>query len=209
MVKIEEPLHIYFDMDDTLCRTTDYQRLQIETLLIKENRIEDLEEFRFLCMTNKPKHKYPEKFSSLFRQILEDKKFMSEVKPSVLFHYFFLIPGNQPNNTTFNILTHRGEDEETLIRTKGWVYKYNPIPTIRKFHCISHEKHPNKLDYLFNLYPEGNFILVDDNPLFDIEKVYPKYPQLRIFNMYSDYSKAYQNQKYVSFENGIFNLHIQ
>lgn len=197
--------NIYFDMDDTLTRTTDYVQEETKSILLARGDMDGLEEFDFLIKTEIPRFKYPEKFVEINKQLMESGKYMLEVRPTPLFNYFFLIPGNQPRETNFNILTHRGDTDEVRFKTRSWFNQYTLAATLGKIHAISHVTQPSKIEYLEQLHPDGDFILLDDNPLFDVTVIHPFHPSIRIYDEYSRYL-AYKKQKRVVFKNGLFIL---
>ena len=201
-------LPIYFDMDNTLSRTSDYQKQEVEKELIKIGDLEGLEEFKFWCMSGEPRYKYPSPYNTMLSDIIKNKDYILNLKPTPLFNYFFLTPGNKPKMSVFNILTHRGEDIEAKNLTSQWIHSFKPCVDIKEIHSISHKKNPSKIEYLSKLHPDGNFIIVDDNPMFYTDKEHPYHKQIRIFDMYDKYEIAYKNQIKVTYYKGFFDLHL-
>lgn len=195
--------NIYFDMDDTLTRTTDYFVNRTKEILAERNDTQGVEEFTRLAESGTFRHLYGEKYVSINKAIVDDRQYILNVNPTALFNYFFLVPGNQPDGVNFNILTHRGVDKRSIQFTKSWFDKFTLAAQVGKIHSICHNKNPSKLEYLNSLHPDGDFILIDDNPLFFVDREHPFSDKIRIFDKHSSY-KAYAKMKTVEFNNGVF-----
>lgn len=198
-----EDTHLYFDMDDTLCRTTDYVQQQTCSRLLERHDLDGFEEFRKLIKTDTFRHHYPEKFKSINSELMKSGRYMLDARPTALFNYLFLIPGNMPKCKSINILTHRGKTSMAMTFTRNWLQYYHAAEHINKIHCISHLDHPSKVDYLASLHKDEPFKLVDDNPFFYVDKEHPFDHRVSIYDQHSKYD-AYKLQKRVEFRNGIF-----
>ena len=198
--------NVYWDMDDTLCRTTDWFRQKTKDYLIERNDFDGLREYQELIENDIPYLNYPQKFMLINKELTLSKGYILEAKPTPLFSYFWLFHGHQPEGVNFNVITHRGVDEDVETMTREWFSKQNPVAELGRLHCLNHVDHPSKIRYLEKLHPDRDFILIDDNPLFDIETVHKEHPCIRIYDQYSSYGEAYSNQKRIVFQNGIYLL---
>ena len=200
------PTHIYFDMDDTLTRTSDYFYNETIKRLADRGDMVGAMEFQKLVADKVPRFNHPTKFVNVNKEIVKVGDYMLDVKPTPLFNFFFLIPGNQPKGVNFGIVTHRGDSKKAKRYTESWLSKQQSYATIKDIHCIHPSNHRSKLDYLLTIHPAGDFLLIDDNPLFDVSVVHPHHRQLRIHTQHCTYGDAYKNQKQVEFRNGMFLL---
>lgn len=200
------PEFIYFDMDDTLTRTTDWFVEQTRLYLVKNKMGDLLVEFEHIHDSGGTRFDYPEELKKVNSLLVRNCEYMNQVKPTPLFNYFFLIPGNQPTGSKFGIVTQRGDNKKAEKFTGNWFKQFEMAATLSSIHCIHPKKTPSKIDYLLSIHPEGNFILVDDNPLYDVSVVHPHHRQLRIHTQHATYGKAYSNQRVVECRNGMYIL---
>lgn len=204
--KLHIPRNIYFDMDDTLTRTTHYFVSETKKYLIEQGMDDLLVEFEKLHSAGKTRFDYPEELTNINKMIMRKGEYMSKVLPTPLFNYFFLIPGNQPRDTHFGVITHRGDSKKSKRNTTDWFAQFDMAATLGHIYCIHPKKNPSKLDYLMEIHPDGDFLLVDDNPLYDTTINHPHSPNLRIYDAYSKYNGCYSQQKHVVMKNGLFLL---
>lgn len=200
------PKHIYFDMDDTLTRTTDWFVEQTRLHLVNNGMTDLLQEFERIHGSGGTRFDYPEELTKVNSLLVRNCEYMNQVKPTPLFNYFFLIPGNQPTGTKFGIVTQRGDNKKAEKYTRNWFNQFDMYAELSSIHCIHPKKMPSKVDYLLTIHPDGDFILVDDNPLYDVSVVHPHHRQLRIHTQHATYGETYSKQKQVEYRNGIFFL---
>lgn len=200
------PKFIYFDMDDTLTRTTDWFVEQTRLHLIRNEMTDLLTEFERIHGSGGTRFDYPPELTKVNSLLVRNCEYMNQVKPTPLFNYFFLIPGNQPTGSKFGIVTQRGDNKKAEKCTANWFKQFEMAATLSSIHCIHPKKMPSKIDYLMTIHPDGNFILVDDNPLYDVSIVHPHHRQLRIHTQHSTYGNAYSNQRVVEYRNGLYIL---
>lgn len=199
------PDNIYFDMDDTLTRTTHYFVNATRQHLVDIGDHEGVAQFNDLIFSGASRFDYPEKFIAINKLIMRKGDYIRDVQPTPLFNFFFLIPGNQPRGSHYGIITHRGPGKKRRRETARWFEKYTMAATLGQIHSISPHQHPSKLDYLKELHPDGNFLLVDDNPLYDTTVEHPYSKHIRIYDAYSKFD-AYKNQQRVVEKNGLYIL---
>lgn len=193
-------MNYIFDMDDTLCKTTKYVKEHI--LKWGESNLSSKSFLELKEMCNKNTLEWEGYWKDLlFEKVFNNEKFILEVKPTRLFNYFFLIPGNLPRGVNVSICTHRGDFKHGLEFTKKWFKQFDLAVTIKDIHCIPSDV--SKVPYLI-FETTGNFLLIDDNPLgIAKEEIHDFNPFVRIYDEECKYD-CYKNQSKVIFQNGLF-----
>lgn len=164
--------HLVFDLDDTLTRTSDYFRQELIDYFVRREEWKNLEVLARHATDNM--FKLPQSFRDIIRErIVEPETYILNVRPSLLFNYYFLIPGNIHSDTKVSICTMRGVTPNAMEKSQQWLDLYRPVVNIHDIHVLNPEQTPSKLDYLRNVYGD-EFLLIDDNPFFDVTKIHER-----------------------------------
>lgn len=184
-----------FDMDDCLTKTQSYIHKRMLDYFVKEGMVEQLTEYKNLIKKDIKSLDFPKYYSDLiWKEVISDSTYMLNVKPTRLYTHFF----NECLDEEVAICTHRGWNERGEELTKLWFELNNCKANIVDFHVIKSKEHPNKIEYLDSIYGDRNYILFDDNPLYDRSIIHPYNDKVRIFDEENKF-KAYSNQKRIKF----------
>ena len=200
--------NVYFVMDETLIRSSDYFNEKVRELLISRKEYHLIDELETLIESGKSTECLPQSFPQFYKEVLVLNDYMKDVKPTSLFNYFFKVPGNKPRDVEFSIIITRGKRKESYHKTKKWIEAQDPCVVIKDIHFVNDRKESSKLNYLLKLHPDGDFILVVDRPLTYIDDNHHSIRHVRISDPHNKFRKEFKHQVRVKHEPGFFNLKI-
>lgn len=193
------------DMDDTLCDTQNEVVSRLREILYDLGYFEQLKDVYNFSHLNKIEKThstmlYPGELRTIINEeIIIPGEYIKTVKPTslitdggltaTLFHLKNKI------DLSVIIATHRPENPQSVKDTKKWLDDNNFSPFVNAMHFINSKIHSNKINYLKSLYPDYRILLLDDNPLGDLNTIHSHnhnvlvYEKLCIYPCYSQQSK--------------------
>lgn len=188
--------HLFFDMDDTLVQTDQYIKRKILTGLTLDGATELLKVFNGWLLLNKTTLELPECLKEAsFKYGLSSGEFMLNKEKSPLISnlpaFRLLLRRVTDLGIHTGIVTHRGWHEDGLKNTQAWLVEKDLHLYFDDVIVLDAKENPSKTDYLEKHFTD--FKIVDDNPLHDLGKVYPKDDRLLIYTGIGNYD-AYRNQ---------------
>lgn len=193
-------LLIAVDLDDTAVGTYDYIYPEIKRFFRKKGMTEELAYVEKMHAAGKTSMMYRKDVSDIvFEEIIKPGHFMRDAEPSLLIqqgffeaiealkaHYSYLIKNV--------ICTHRGFKKDGLQLSREWLIKNEGLDLFDEIHSIKSKDHRNKVEFLKSTYPEYEILLLDDNPLGDIETVHPPMKELLVYDQINKFD-GYVNQR--------------
>lgn len=178
--------HIVFDMDDTLCNTSKFITDALEFTYLLEDKKEKLAKLSAYRNANVSTFLYDKELrDDTWKYVISPMDFAFKASPSSIVDRNFEIWLNEKHDQGIgvHICTHRGfmPDNKGKVYTEHWLGSRGIHYCFDNLFVIKSSEHPNKLTYLEEALGTKDFLLVDDNPLHDPEKVHPHDPRLIIY----------------------------
>lgn len=195
--------HLIFDFDNTLTRSDQYFKHTLIDYFLETRDYDNLEYLAAHAEDNV--FELPQNFIDIVREkAIKRELYMLEASPTKLYRYYFLTPGNLNSRTKVSICTNRGITPNGMAKSTQWLKTFKPCCQIEDIHMLDPRKTPSKLDYLSNVY--GNdFLLIDDDPFYDISKVHEKDHRVAVYEEETKYV-AYQNQNKIVFDGKFYRV---
>ena len=184
MLKVTD---IVFDMDDTLTDTTGYIKDRIYQHYILNNEKDKLKRLKELLKTDISTLHYDVDIrDDIWNYVIKSGEFILNVKPSPFVRspdFHILLDTISSKGINLHICTHRGflPSDTGLRFTNYWLEENYLLPFFNNVFVISSKEYPNKLDFLDKKLPKQSYLLFDDNPLHDTNKIHPKNDKLIIY----------------------------
>lgn len=193
------PIVLAFDKDDTCCNTHVDLSERLISDFIQLGMREELEYVQEHKDKISTKQFRKDIRDYTLKNIISNCGFMLTAGPTPMIMDKAFIPTMVHLNTSLGrmfklvICTHRGTSELVKRNTSLWLEAFKIIHLFDAVHCIDQPTYPNKLDFLRATYPGSKILLVDDDPLSEMEKELPFDPSLLIYEGVNSYP-SYKNQ---------------
>lgn len=167
---MKKHIMLALDMDGTLTKTAGLLRKEGKSEFVKRQ------------MWNAVKHcrdnpegttlLWPQYMRDVTDEIVREGTFMLRVEPTEIVKQGLLSEIATIRKMSWNkrldtcVCTHRGFHESGEEYTRIWLADQKATHVVDNIHAIDPAKHPNKLEFLEELYPDHEIRLLDDNPLF-------------------------------------------
>lgn len=175
------------DMDDTLTRTGAYFNKHLK-IHFKNNGMTD--EFKWVeeNETKLSTMQYPKEISDVINsELIESGKYMLHAEPTALAHRNIMrhiqdYCAKFPGLIELVICSHRGFHQYGDLYTRQWLETAMIGHLFTDIHMLDSRHDPDKMVFLRQKYPNCEILLVDDNPLHDINTVHPHDEDLVVYN---------------------------
>lgn len=195
----EKLVLLALDMDDNFCDTNSYINHTLITYFTRHGMTERVKQVKELSLY-KSTFYYPEDLREyIWTLAIEPGHFMRDAVPTDLVTGTLFSKLRQTMNASGGrlknvICTHRGFHKDAKPNTQYWLDNHTPRGLISDVHAIKSADYPNKLDFLQEVYPEHNVILLDDNPFHIKDVVQPHDPRVVVYDQINRFS-GYANQR--------------
>lgn len=199
-MKKEPMVLLGLDMDDNMCDTNAYINQTLISYFERcgfPERVKQVKELSLKMST----FEYPDDLRDLIWTLaIEPGSFMKYATPTDLvtgsfFSKLRALHHQSKGRLLTVICTHRGFHDDAVQNTKFWLESHGPHGLITNVHAIKSKDHPNKLDFLQEMYPEFTIRLLDDNPFHDKDTIHPKDDRVVIYDQINRF-EAYKNQDF-------------
>lgn len=187
-------MKLFLDMDDTLCNTYGIIVSLLKMRLMVLGREDLIQQLNIHLAKKDSTLNYVEPLKDLiYDDVLKDGSFMVKAQPSQLVnhHFFEMLKKAEAYHIDMFIISHRKPLMNALRNTEWWLKETDILPFIQDIILLDSKTHPNKVDYIKETFNTEEFILLDDNPLHDLETVHAPCNNLLVYNEYYTHP-AYQ-----------------